>query len=125
MFSTAEQRQLLGTDLYLKNAAIPGFPMLFFIPSGYPESQMLTQAQLTAATSSPPSSVPTGKVFGQTLKWSFLTYCIFTSSQLHPTDPRGDPSSAPNENHGWLWGFVCGCHHTTSEELGEAGLALQ
>lgn len=67
MFSTADQKQILGTDLYLKKAAIPGFPTLFFIPSGYPESQMLTQAQLTA-TSSPPSSVPTGKVFGQTLK---------------------------------------------------------
>lgn len=35
-----------------------------------------------------PASVPTGKVFGQTKKWSFFTYCIFISSQLHPTDPR-------------------------------------
>lgn len=74
-----------GTDLYLKNAAIPGFPMLFFSPNGYPESQWLPQAQLTALL---PASVLTGKVFGQTKKWSFLTYCIFTSSQLHPTGPR-------------------------------------
>lgn len=37
---------------------------------------------------------------------------------------QSDTSSAPNENHGCVWVFVYGCHHTTNEELGEAGLAL-
>lgn len=37
---------------------------------------------------------------------------------------QGETCSAPDENHGWVWVLVYGCHPTTNEELGEAGLAL-
>lgn len=38
---------------------------------------------------------------------------------------QGDASSAPNENRGWVWvSCLWICHHTTIEELCEAGLAL-
>lgn len=77
----------LGTDLYPKEAAIPGSPMLFFSHNGYPESQLLTQAQLTSI-SSPPSFCANRKgLWPDSEEQSFFTYCIFTSSQLHPTDP--------------------------------------
>lgn len=77
----------LGTDLYLKKAAIPGSPVLFLSHKGYPESQLLTQAQLTGISSPPLFCANRKGLWPDSEKWSFFTYCIFTSSQLHATDP--------------------------------------